>query len=230
MTEIQIQRALPEHGRAISQLKNSIWPHETTDSNYCTRIIAEPDHITHVAMIDQHVVGFVDGFLTYAPDGDRRWEVDLLAVAESARHQGIAQQLITENLSLAKSTWPIDYARSLIQTGNYASQQTFTTCQFVRVDAQQHKLYTTSPDKTELKTAINPKAFLIPVSTLSYQGLWLEGEITLETLMSARAILHKHHLSTAGLLIPTTNAEQIAHAEQAGYGFVNTYHYWYQQF
>lgn len=230
MTDIHIRRALPPDGQAISQLKNAIWSHEKTDGDYCTRVIAEPDHITHIALIDDRIVGFVDGFLTYAPDGLRRWEVDLLAVGESIRNKGIARQLIQNNLTSALDTWQINYARSLIQVNNIASQRAFEKCQFIMPDSEYRELYVASPDNAETTLKVDERAFLIPVTTLSYQGIWLEGTITQDSLKAARAILSKHQLTTAGLLIHFADTALLDDAKQAGYTFVDRYNYWYRYF
>jgi hypothetical protein len=67
---------------------------------------------------------------------------------------------------------------------------------------------------------------LIEIETLTYSGLWLEGELSLDGLQKARALLSRHHWETAGALIPAQDIHAHQLAERADFQRVGEFEWW----
>jgi ribosomal protein S18 acetylase RimI-like enzyme len=121
---IHLRIAAVGDAAAVAQVKDALWPKEATPPDYIAQVIQQPDHHTILALDDNHVVGFVDSFLTLVPAGQRRWEVDLLGVHPAYQGQGIGSQLMQATTTAG---WQMgaDSARGLIAVQNVASQKAF---------------------------------------------------------------------------------------------------------
>ncbi len=222
---IQIRRATAEDITGLLAVKNSVWPDETvTEASYAARVIAEPDHITLVAETEGRVAGFIDGFLTLAANGMRRWEVDLLAVRPDYRQRGLARQLIMAH-TRDGFLMGADTARALIKTDNIASQRAFAACGYT-CDDQPHGLYI-SADGSQIPEAALPDGYLIPVSTLNYRGLWVEGVWSDGAFRYAQTVQARHQYDAAGAVLPLDHREAVAAAERASFVQVGIYQWWF---
>jgi hypothetical protein len=67
---------------------------------------------------------------------------------------------------------------------------------------------------------------LVEVHTLTYSGLWIEGEFEDGCFQHARQELDKRGLNAAGALVPTVEPQSIQAAASAGYTAVAAYHFW----
>ena len=70
------------------------------------------------------------------------------------------------------------------------------------------------------------QAVLIPVVTMNYSGLWLEGTFSAANLRAAQAECHRRDSSLVGALIPTNQAQALAAAETLGYAPIELFHWW----
>ncbi|MAS35254.1 MAG: hypothetical protein CL610_14675 [Anaerolineaceae bacterium] len=219
---IHIQPASINQAASIAQLKSVVWPDEMANAEQVAQALRQPDHRAFVALADQRVVGFVDAFPTTNAAGHTRWEIDLLAVHPAYQGQKIGQRLI-EAAVQAGQPHPIT-SRALIQVDNHASQGAFRRCGF-SPDWQVYQLMIATGQQ-----AGNPQpleqAVLIPVVTMNYSGLWLEGTFSAANLRAAQAECHRRDSSLVGALIPTNQAQALAAAETLGYAPIELFHWW----
>jgi GNAT superfamily N-acetyltransferase len=223
---IDIKRALPDDAGAIKLIKDAVWPDDATSEAYIRQIIAQPDHVIHLAETNGVPSGLVEGFLTLSSEGMCRWEVDLLAVHPDFRKQGIATWLIQTCVQAGREMGAEQF-RALIHVDNMTSQQSFMRNDFYRGDDP-------STLCTSAETAADPVALraldglhLIPVATLNYRGVWLEGQIDTDGLRLAQAVCAHHKWDVAGAVISHNQQHVITAAESCGYSVVGQYERWY---
>jgi GNAT superfamily N-acetyltransferase len=218
-----IQRAAPQHAAAIAAVKRSVWEDEQTDEKHIAVVIAEPDHMTHIALQNDEVVGFVDGFLTLSAEGVRRWEVDLLGVFPAHRGQGIASQLITVNTSAGFESGA-SRARGLVAIGNIGSEKAFARSGF-HVEDTTCALYVS--DAAAAASAPVNGLHLLPVNTINYRGVWLEGALSAQGFRKALAVRARYGWDVAGAVIPAAQRALLDAAQAAGYARIGEYRWWH---
>jgi GNAT superfamily N-acetyltransferase len=218
---IEIKRATPNDAGAIQSVKDAVWPHDSTSEDYIHEVLSQSIHVAHLAEVDGIAAGIVSGFLTTSAEGIRRWEVDLLAVHPDFRNQGIASRLIQANLGQVEN---VSLFRALIQVENIASQVAFARCDFKR-DADKRTLYISTDAPSNTQTHVEG-LHLIPVMTLNYCGVWLEGELNEEGFRLAQAVRAQHDWDVAGALISQSRPDTMAEAEACGYSRVSDFEWW----
>lgn len=224
---ITIEPATIDHTQAIAQVMAQVWPDEAVNPAQIALALSAPDHSTHVATTAAgQVAGFVDGFVTLATDGTRRWEVDLLAVAPACQGQKIGQRLVAAAAHSARQHHT-SLTRALIQIENRASQIAFQRCGYT-TDRLDHVLAISADASHRGDSPIVP-AHLIPVTTMRYSGLWLEGEITAAGLAAAQMESTRRGLDIAGVLLPATAHKLLAAAQAADYTLGGHYHWWHRR-
>jgi len=234
MTDLfAIRRANLEDAPGITAVKQGAWPGDSHDETQVAAALNEPDHAAFIAVLERslqggRVIGFCDGMLTLAADGARRWEVDLLAVLAEARGQGVGRALIAACVEAGRATGA-GSIRSLIASENIASQRAFARCGF-QSDGDPCRLYVCTdrqPDGGLDSPSVVPDgAYLIPVITCNYSGLWIEGALSAEAFRLARAICDRHNWDVAGAVIPAADRAAQEAAQFAGYALVGEYHWW----
>jgi GNAT superfamily N-acetyltransferase len=241
IVSLEICRATAaKHATGIAQVRQAVWPDDdTADSSALDEAILDAlqdsNRVTYVAVEDDRVVGFADGFLTISAEGVPRWEVDLLAVHPEFRERKIGQKLVTASVE-AGQEMGAKQGRALVQFENYASQQTFARCGF-DTDSSECILFVSSgsaanfftPQQANdrLKTAdIPPDVHLISVRTLYYRGLWLEGELSFDAFDATQAIREHYRWDIAGAVIPVTEQAAVQAARSAGYKKMDRYWWW----
>jgi ribosomal protein S18 acetylase RimI-like enzyme len=177
-------------------------------------------HIEHNAsalwVAEQHedILGFVSAFLTVAGDGRRRWEVDLIAVRPASRGQGLGTRLI-RHACKADQARTASLIRALIRVENVPSQRAFERAGFA-TDGRRHRLFVWPPGTGgETHTYAGP-VDLIPVDTLTYRGLWMEGltsvsaEEQRRALNAARSVVAARGRLNTGAVIPADEENRLA--------------------
>jgi ribosomal protein S18 acetylase RimI-like enzyme len=218
----EIVTATAQHAALIAALKRLVWPDFSSDAAYIARVLSETARTTHLAYIDGQSAGFIDGFLTLSQVGVWRWEIDLLAVSPDYRSQGVASALIAENLTAGRSTGAA-LARALVRADNAAAQTTFRSVGFKQT--QEVTLFIADGDATAVQ---QHDAYFVPVTTLDYRGVWLEGTLSTEALISARTIVQRFNLDAAGVLISESSLMEIA--QRNSYQRIDVYHWWHYEF
>ena len=221
---ITLEIANNTHADSIARVMKQVWPDEETNPAQIAQALTHPDHITHIALNTAgQVVGFVDGFLTTTHNGEHRWEIDLLAVAPAYQGQKIGQQLIAAAGESARQH-DIGLLRALIQTENSASQAAFQRCGYSKESVNHLLLVSGATAHQDQDSPHN--THLIPVTTLRYNGLWLEGEITAGGLAAAQTQRSSLRLDIAGVLLPAHAGDLRTTAESYGYTVVSTFNWW----
>lgn len=220
--EVEIRVATLDDAEAIAAVKYAVWPSDKTDINQIRSALQDDEHLALVAIRSDELVGYQDCFITLAADGTRRWELDQLAVHPDYQRQRIGYALVVAATKCGRD-YQAGLARGLIQVGNIASQRTFSRAAF-RTDGTVYSLYI-STNALEHSAILPPDAHLIPVNTLSYHGLWLEGHLAPDTFLAAR-----YHLAgVAGALISTDSHDALYAAANAGYRLIANYQWWVTQ-
>lgn len=173
---IAIRRAVPQDAQAIVDLIAAAF-HEEANAAHIQALIEEGEHLTFVAE-DEKVVGFIDGFYTIGKWDLRRLELDLLAVHPEYSGKGIGKALIrkfTESQENASSI------RVLVATDNTAMQHAMQATGY-----KQHwntaSLYIADTGTASIQMSDEG---LIPVKTLTYTGIWMEGTVSKESIEAA---------------------------------------------
>ena len=218
-----LQPARPDHAAAIASIQRAIWPTESSDESQIAAAIADADHRTTIALVEARIAGFVDGFKTHSASGQLRWEVDLLAVHPDYHSRKIGQQLIAESTQQARQLGAA-VARGLVQVDNVPSQRAFQRCGY----ESDQTVYTlmVADAKPSLVSASLKNAHLVPVNTLNYRGLWLEGDLTPDTLAAAQAACARLECAVVGTLIPVNDQGRLNVAAKNGYSAVSHYQWW----
>ena len=206
----------------IDRVKARVWS-ELSDPKHIANAIREPDHVTHIALVDRVVVGFVSGFMTLSIEGVRRWEVDLLAVQPEFQRQGIARRLVAHS-TIAGQNMGASMARGLVGIDNIASQHTFARNNY-RPDETKYGLYLSTNDtRTHAEPPLS--SHLIPVVTMNYRGVWIEGQLSPQALAAAQSVRTRYNWQVAGALIPESATAISEHALEIDFMYVGTYQWW----
>ncbi len=225
---VTFRAATPADAPALSLIKSAVWPDERNDVELITAVLEQPDHRAFVATDSNRAVGFVDGFLTLSETTQRRWEVDLLAVHPDYWGQGLATQLVAQSLE-SGAKMGAELSRTLIQVDNVGSQTAFARNGFKAAERPLNLWVSTKKEPAHSRK-LSEGTHLIPVMTLNYQGVWVEGSITAQSLQAAQSICAHMDWAIAGTIIPTDNNSLNELAQKAGYFFINQYQYWYRKY
>ena len=199
---------------------------EPIEPEVCRRQIADPTTDLHVAVEGDEVVGFVSAF---ALDGaaDNPWFVDSLAVRPQSHGRGHGRHLIESTWTTARRRG-FRLSRALIRTDNVSSQSCFAHCGYA-TDQQPHSLYIWPPQASAANGKTDPVR-LLPVDTITYRGLWLEGladacaEIQRRAVQQARAYCAQEGRGPSGALIADPSCLDAALLDQAE--LKGEYHWW----
>ncbi|MBN2471674.1 MAG: GNAT family N-acetyltransferase [Anaerolineae bacterium] len=220
---INIRQATPGDAPGIAALQALCWPDQPADPARVAGTLAEPDHATTVIVQDGLLAGFVDSFVTLGAQGARRWEIDLLAVHPDCRGQGMGRILIGANFGAGRRFAP-QHARALIRLDNIASQRVFASAGFARApETCRLVIATYGPDRA----LIPPEgAHLIPVQTLTYRGIWVEGTLASGAFAAAQDVRARYGWEVAGCVVPLAEAAALEAAQDAGYAPAGEYAWW----
>jgi ribosomal protein S18 acetylase RimI-like enzyme len=208
---VEIRKATAEDVEGIAVVVQEVWK-QTIEVDICHSQIEDDACAIWVAAENKEtageVAGFVSAFLTVGKNGVRRWEVDLLAVGAASRGQQLGQKLV-------EATWRdaqrhcVNIARAAIRADNIASQRTFERAGYT-TDGQAHKLLLWSPEYADGKIVYPPNVTLLPVDTVTYRGLWIEGltangvseDEQRQTVAAARTLIAQKGRANTGAMIP----------------------------
>jgi GNAT superfamily N-acetyltransferase len=210
----------------IAGVKAAGWPDEKTNLDLVAGVLRSGDHVTQIAIQDEEIVGFINGFSTRSQSNVLRWEVDLLAVHPLYRQRGLAQLLIAASTESGRQRGA-SFARALIHVDNVASQRAFAGCGYT-VESQVCLLVVCPTDFDALGHAASqpPSLYLIQVMTLNYRGIWLEGQVSLRGFSFAQQTARRLGLNIAGAVIPLAQAEVIYAAQEHNLNPVGYYQWW----
>jgi GNAT superfamily N-acetyltransferase len=219
----EVRRANVHDALRIAAVKEAAWPGENADPERIAAVIAEADHVAQVAVLEGHIVGFVDGFITMTMDGLPRWEIDLLATHPQVQGQGVGKQLIAASVSAARE-WGMLLARAFIRADNPASERAFAFCNFYPLEFNLGLYISTGISESACDLPLS--THLLTVNTFNYRGIWLEGELSPESFIAGQIVRAQYGLDTVGAVIPVDDAPCVEAAIDAGYQLVEHYRCW----
>ena len=196
--------------------------------------ISSPEHQTFVAVDAGEVIGFLSAFLVSS--ATPQWEVDLIILHPKSQGKGIGTSLIEKALSYG-SNLGAHSAEASIRIDNYPSQRAFSKVGFT-TDAQVRSLFLWDPLACESIPDVPETVRLIPVDTLLYRGLWIEGffesELSLkeqrDVIRAAQnCIFHENRLNT-GMFITNSLKQTIAPDLLTAAADFGQYHRWQYTF
>ncbi len=178
---------------------------------------------TYVAINDDDVIGFVDGFFTRDEIGRRRYELDLLAVAREARGLGLGTRLTAECLAAAVEGGA-QHARALVRGENAAMRK---LCQRLGFHCSRAS-YALFVGERQSPQGLAPEndARLLSVDTLGYAGIWLEGRLSQEAIDAAHRLASQRNAAVIGAAIPSKALAAAALLRANAFRKVGCYHWW----
>lgn len=222
---IEIRLALPTDTSHIFAIKQAVWPSESPKNQaHIADVIALPDHATHLAFVEGTPAGFVDGFMTYTPEGLPRWEVDLLAVHPDFRGKGIAAQLVALSTETGRARGA-NFARGLVEIENIGSQRTFARSGYT-LENQHHALMVGSELLMDILILPPENTLLTPVQTINYLGIWVEGAYQKNSFLAGQVLCTQHAWDLTGAVIPTSDITAIKIAQELEFTLVGHYQWW----
>lgn len=216
---VEIIPAQPSNADDIAHMINVSFD-DKADAYNIANIIKEGAHYPLLAVIENHVVGFIDGFLTTSIEGHIRTELDLLAVHPDYQHRGIGKNLITAFTNLIEFQ-SLKYIRALVRTDNTSMQLAISKCGYT-IDKGVQTLYVLPKTPTK---PISQGAHVIAVNTFTYGGVWLEGKIADETLKTLDFGQSRVGQIT-GSVVPKSDANTIGQLLKQGFEPVKDFHWW----
>lgn len=208
-----IRLANPDDAQAIHLILQETWGDSLLFDVFIDHI-SSPEHQVFVAVEAGEVVGFLSAFLV--PSTTPRWEIDLIIVCSTSQGKGIGTSLIEEALTYG-SNLKVPWATASIRIDNYASQRAFSKTGFT-TDAQVGSLFLWNPLACQPTINVPEIVHFIPVDTLTYRGLWIEGLIESQlplkrqhsVIRAAQSrISHEDRMNT-GMFIPDSLKQMIA--------------------
>lgn len=199
---IQIRPATADDAPAMAMISRASLNAEM-DETRLRHLLLVKRGFTFAAVSSGRVVGFADYFLTISQNDDIRLELDLLAVHPQARGRGIGRELIRAGIKQAKRL-DVSILRALVAADNTA-MQSLCAALGLQPSHENSALFVTSPRPTSPHQN-NAKSILIPVETLTYDGIWIEGDIDQTAIDNALFIAHARKFTTVGAVVPSQNA------------------------
>lgn len=222
---VHIRQATPNDTAGIATVKQLTWPDEEVDVAHIAQAIADDRHVTHVAVHDTTIIGFVDGFTTQNRSLRLRWEVDLLAVHPDYRSYRCGTRLVR----IATQTGyqrGATLIRGLIRVDNTASQRTFAHCSYHQ-DQQVRTLYVALPGCQETAVRTFARAWkAIPVTSLTYTGWWLEIPEDDHDGDSEPCAFDLER-EVVGVVLASEDKRHHHAAQAAGFTAIGQFHFWY---
>ncbi|MEA3375628.1 MAG: GNAT family N-acetyltransferase [Chloroflexota bacterium] len=201
---ISLRSATGADIEGIATVVRDVWK-QAILPDVCRAHIEDNTHALWVATEDEEVAGFASAFLTAVAD-TRRWEIDLLAVRRASQGQGLGTHLI-ERISEAGQPLGVSLTQALIRVENVASQRAFENAGFT-TDARVHRLFLWPPEPGAAAGPCPGAVALLPVDTLTYRGLWIEGlasvppEAQHRAVAAARSMIAREGHANTGAVIP----------------------------
>lgn len=204
-----IRRANLDDATGIADVVYDVWRRTLLDG-MCRTHVQDERFALWVAEEHGDVVGFVSAFLTTSRRGERRWEIDLVAVRPDSQKRGLGPRLIAAACEDGRKH-QVALARALIRVDNLPSQRAFEKVGFA-TDGEVYRRLLWRPETG----GVPERAVGIPVDTLIYRGLWIEGleDMTPDeqraVVGAARTRIAWEARFSAGALIPTSKKHLLA--------------------
>ena len=220
---IQIRRAVADDAADIAMISGASLDTEMDEARLRHLLILRRG-FTFVAALSSRVVGFADYFLTVSQDDEIRLEFDLLAVHPTARGRGIGRRLVHAGIEQAGRLGAASI-RALVAVDNHAMQRLGAAHQFQR-SKERFALFVSARYPRSPSCANNVQACLIPVETLTYAGIWIEGAVSQAAIDNALFIASARKLTTVGAVVSSQDAVAAALFRANHFDCLDKYHWW----
>jgi L-amino acid N-acyltransferase YncA len=225
-----LRRAILDDVDGIASVVQDVWEQEIL-ADVCAAQVQDDTCALWVATDAGDVAGFVSAFLTLGHGGVRRWEVDLLAVRRASQGRGLGRTLVRAAYQEGVRHG-VAVARAAIRVDNVASQRAFQHAGFA-TDRRVHELLLWFPRPDDGADDAG-HATLVPVDTLTYRGLWIEGLTARgltpreqrDVVRTARARVAREGRLNAGAVIPV-DEEHLLAADLRDQASVHGEYYWF---
>ncbi|MCY4571025.1 MAG: GNAT family N-acetyltransferase [Candidatus Poribacteria bacterium] len=213
MMMLEVRLAYPDDAQPIHLILQETWGDSLLFDVFIDHILSH-EHQVFVAVEAGEVTGFLSAFLIF--NRIPRWEIDLVVVCSTSRGKGIGTSLIEEALTYG-SHLGAHCAKASIRIDNYASQRAFSKAGFT-TDAQGGSVFLWGPLACKSTMDVSETIHFVPVDTLTYRGLWVEGFVESQlsrkeqhnVIRAARnSIFHEDRINT-GVFIPDSLKQTIA--------------------
>lgn len=225
MSGLQIRRGGTGDAIPIADIIESVWPDTETRYERLVQVLSLLSHVTLVAIIDGVTAGFVNGFMTTSAVGKRRWEVDLLAVHPFYQRRGIGRALV-KALTTEGARRDATAARGLIAVGNTGSERAFEVCGYSSDGLVYALMVAKRPAAVKHDMLHEAFGHFIVVTTLTYNGIWVEGVRSSSTFAQALARVTERGGDVVGSVIPTAEKAALDAAQAFGFEAVGHYRWW----
>ena len=215
---VSIRRATVQDAPSIAEIIESAFTEDASVAQVKT-CIEQQNFCTYVAEMENRVIGFVFGFITTSIDGTKRCELDLLAVHPDFQGRGAGTKL-TEYFTADKTE--ADCIRALIKVDNIRMEKALTRVGYT-TDNVVCGLYVSS--ETAGSETASEGSHLIPVTTMTYNGIWLEGQVTPQAINVALSS-KKRENDIVGAVVPISDESAIKALNSANFNFINHYRRW----
>lgn len=231
MSDIRLANA--DDAQAIHLILQETWG-ESLLFDVFTDHVSAPKHQVFVAVEAGEVTGFLSAFLVPSPVP--RWEIDLIIVRATSQGKGIGTFLIEEALTDG-SDLGVRWTKASIRIDNYASQRAFSKVGFT-TDAQVGNIFVWDPVACKSATNVPETVHFIPVDTLTYRGLWIEGfsesQLSVKeqhnVIRVARNSIFSEDRISTGVFIPDSLKQTIAPDLLDDATDLGQYHRWQYEF
>ena len=222
---VTIRRAEAADAAAVAEIAQEAFG-DSIDLDYLAKALEAGSNF--VALADGRAQGFAGGFVTVSGAGGRRFELDLLAVAAAARGMGLGTRLVQRSVEAA-SAQKVDVIRALVATGNLAMQRILGAAGFQR-DEPARQLYARDLYEERVLPGppkpSEPAAHLVAVDTLSYRGIWLEGQLSQAAIDEALARASQTDRSRVGAVIRRSARGEVKLLRANDFSCVGDYDWW----
>ncbi len=195
---VSIRPALVADAAAIAAIAEACFG-EAYAPKRIARLLGAGQNFTLLAQNNQGILAFSDHFITKSAPGGQRLELDLLAVKPKAQGQGIGSRLIVESLMLARAL-DLPSLRALVRSENLVMRRLCAAAGFMKSNAS-YRLYVASPKPALDAPSDLPGTHLVPVETLAYSGIWIEGALTAAAVHRALSVACARKMTTVGTLV-----------------------------
>ena len=219
---IQIRRAAVDDAPAIAAISRLSFGTAINESRI-RHLLLLNRNITWVAVLSGGAAGFADYFLTVSRDDEVRLELDLLAVHPQARGMAAGQRLVGVGIEQAKRLGAAS-VRALVAADNHAMQRLCAALGFRR-SKESYALFVISPHPASPHKN-NAAAVLIPVETLIYSGIWIEGGFSQAAIDNALFVAHSRRLATVGAVASNEDAAAQSLFRANGFDCLGAFDWW----
>ena len=220
---VRVRRALPSDATAIAAIAENTFG-EAFDRDRIGGLLRVGRNYSLVALDARGILAFADNFITVSGTGGQRLELDLLAVEPQAQGTGIGRRLIAECQLLAREL-DVPLLRALVRRENLVMRRLCASCGFA-ISQQSYDLYVASPAPGLIGSLDVRGAHLVPVETLAYSGIWIEGSITREGILRALSVAATRQLQRVGTLAPQGDRVPVKLLADSGFQLLGTYDWW----